>query len=91
MPVYTYRCQNCGVQFEKFQKFNDLTLTGCPECRKGKVTRLLQSPNIIFKGSGWYATDQRPTEGHSPSNEHPTAKPDSQPTKTEKKSIPSHD
>ena len=91
MPVYTYRCQNCGVQFEKTQKFNDLPLARCPECRRGKVTRLLQTPNIVFKGSGWYATDQRLAEGGSPSNEPPTAKPDGQPTKTEKKSTQSHD
>jgi putative FmdB family regulatory protein len=59
MPVYTYRCDNCGVQFEKSQKFTDKPLTRCPECRKAKVRRIVQPSAIVFKGSGWYATDSR--------------------------------
>jgi putative FmdB family regulatory protein len=59
MPLYTYRCENCGVQFEKSQGFNDKPLTRCPECRKGKVRRIVQPAAIVFKGSGWYATDSR--------------------------------
>jgi len=59
MPVYTYRCENCGVQFEKSQKFTDKPLTRCPECRKGKVRRIVQPSAIVFKGTGWYATDSR--------------------------------
>jgi len=59
MPVYTYRCDTCGVQFEKTQKFTDKPLTRCPECRKGKVRRIVQPSAIVFKGSGWYATDSR--------------------------------
>lgn len=59
MPVYTYRCESCGVQFEKTQKFTDKPLTRCPECRKGKVRRIVQPSAIVFKGSGWYATDSR--------------------------------
>jgi putative FmdB family regulatory protein len=59
MPTYTYQCQTCGVQFDKFQKFDDKPLTRCPECRKGKVRRVLQPAAIVFKGSGWYKTDHR--------------------------------
>ena len=77
MPVYTYRCQNCGVQFEKTQKFNAKPLTHCPECRTGKVKRLLQRTAIIFKGSGWYVSDQSKSAPN---------KSDSQPTKIEKQS-----
>jgi predicted nucleic acid-binding Zn ribbon protein len=45
------------------QKFTDKPLTRCPECRKGSVRRLLQPPAIVFKGSGWYATDHRSASG----------------------------
>ena len=66
MPVYTYRCESCGVQFEKTQKFTDKPLTRCPECRKGKVRRIVQPSAIVFKGTGWYATDSRKSsERHS--------------------------
>jgi putative FmdB family regulatory protein len=68
MPVYAYRCENCGVQFEKVQKFTDKALTRCPECRKGTVRRVVQPSAIVFKGSGWYATDSRKsTERHASS------------------------
>jgi putative FmdB family regulatory protein len=65
MPMYAYRCQSCGVQFDKQQKFTDRPLTRCPECRKGTVKRLLQPSAIVFKGSGWYATDHRSASGQS--------------------------
>jgi putative FmdB family regulatory protein len=65
MPVYAYRCQNCGVQFERTQKFADKPLTRCPECRTGTVHRVLQPPAIVFKGSGWYSTDHRSPSGQS--------------------------
>jgi putative FmdB family regulatory protein len=65
MPVYAYRCQSCGIQFERQQKFEDKPLTRCPECRKGTVRRILQPPSIVFKGSGWYATDHRSPSGQS--------------------------
>jgi putative FmdB family regulatory protein len=59
MPTYAYQCQSCGVQFDKVQKFTDKPLTRCPECRKGRVHRVVQPAAIVFKGSGWYATDSR--------------------------------
>ena len=67
MPVYTYRCKSCGVQFEKTQKFDDQPLTRCPECHTGRVRRLVQASSIIFKGTGWYATDHRSVSGQPPS------------------------
>jgi putative FmdB family regulatory protein len=63
MPTYAYQCQSCGVQFEKVQKFTDKPLTRCPECRKGHVHRVVQPAAIVFKGSGWYATDSRSPSG----------------------------
>jgi len=59
MPLYTYQCDNCGVQFEKSQKFSDKPIKRCPECNKSTARRLIQPPGIIFKGSGWYKTDSR--------------------------------
>jgi putative FmdB family regulatory protein len=65
MPTYAYRCQNCGSEFEKVQKFADNPVRKCPVCGKGPVRRLLQPAAIVFKGSGWYATDHRSTSGLS--------------------------
>ena len=56
MPLYEYRCNNCGETFEVMQKFSDPPLTMHQECG-GKVERLLSPPALQFKGSGWYVTD----------------------------------
>ncbi len=56
MPLYEYRCMNCGETFEIIQKFNQPLLEKCPKCG-GKLTKLLSPPMIQFKGSGWYVTD----------------------------------
>ena len=63
MPVYTYRCENCGIQFEKHQSFNDEPLKTCPECRKKSLKKVITPTKIIFKGSGFYATDHRSASG----------------------------
>jgi len=56
MPLYEYQCQACGHRFEKIQKFSDPPETVCPVCG-GTVEKLLSSPAIQFKGTGWYITD----------------------------------
>jgi putative FmdB family regulatory protein len=57
MPLYEYECENeGGKRFEVIQKFSDATLTTCPDCG-GPVRRLISSPAIQFKGTGWYITD----------------------------------
>lgn len=59
MPTYEYECQYCSHAFEAFQKITDKHLEKCPKCGK-KVKRLISSGlGIIFKGSGFYATDYR--------------------------------
>jgi len=63
MPVYTYRCDSCGVQFERHQSFNDVPLKTCPECRKKSLKKVITPTRIIFKGSGFYATDHRSPSG----------------------------
>lgn len=60
MPTYDYECRKCGHRFEKFQGINDPVLKTCPECRSRKLKRLIGTgAGIIFKGSGFYATDYR--------------------------------
>jgi len=56
MPIYEYKCSECGYEFEEIQKFNDLPITVCPKCG-GKVYKKLSAPAFKFKGSGWYVTD----------------------------------
>src|SRR5262249_30251914 len=56
MPLYEYRCDVCGHTFEKIQKFSDPLVDACPRCG-GAVHKLMSSPAIQFKGSGWYITD----------------------------------
>ncbi|MEJ5197784.1 MAG: FmdB family zinc ribbon protein [Anaerolineae bacterium] len=58
MPIYEYECEQCGVRFEKTQRFTDPVLTVCPECN-GHVHRVMQPVGIIFKGSGFYVTDNK--------------------------------
>ena len=65
MPIYTYRCTNCGVQFEQQQKFEDQPLTRCPECSKKTLRKIYRPVGIVFKGSGFYATDHRSPSGQS--------------------------
>ncbi len=66
MPLYTYRCDNCGVQFDQRQHFTDATLTRCPECGEETLHKLYQPVGIVFKGSGFYATDHRSPSGQAP-------------------------
>src|SRR5262245_56050428 len=57
MPLYEYECGACGHRFEIIQKFSDGPPEACPNCGKGPLQRLLSSPAIQFKGTGWYVTD----------------------------------
>ncbi len=56
MPLYEYQCDACGHRFEKIQKFSDPLVDTCPKCG-GAVHKLMSSPAIQFKGSGFYITD----------------------------------
>jgi len=58
MPTYEYKCESCGICFERIQHFKDEPLKECPECG-GPVHRVMQPVGIIFKGSGFYITDNR--------------------------------
>jgi putative FmdB family regulatory protein len=56
MPLYEYQCDACAHRFERIQKFSDPLVDVCPKCG-GVVRKLLSSPAIQFKGSGFYITD----------------------------------
>lgn len=59
MPTYEYECTSCGNAFEVFQNISDKRLEKCPKCGQ-KVKRLIgKGSGIIFKGTGFYATDYR--------------------------------
>lgn len=65
MPIYTYRCENCGVQFDREQSYSDEPLKICPECRKKSLKKVISPVGVIFKGSGFYSTDYKSPSGSS--------------------------
>ncbi len=91
MPIYGYKCTQCGHEFEVQQKFSDEPLQVCPKCQ-GKLNKVFYPAGVIFKGSGFYTTDYKgsgksgETNGSSPSSDgtpggksepKPESKPDS--------------
>ncbi|MBZ2183274.1 MAG: zinc ribbon domain-containing protein [Bryobacter sp.] len=83
MPIYEYRCLECGKTFESIQKFSDepyavcgqAPSANCPHQGQGKVERLLGSPAFQFKGSGFYITDYTKSGGGSKTKGDSGAKP----------------
>lgn len=63
MPVYAYKCGDCGHEFDQYQKFTDDALTICPVCKHISLHKVYQPVGIVFKGKGFYATDNRSTKG----------------------------
>lgn len=57
MPIYEYRCSECGFQKEYLQKISDPVLSDCPACKKASLGKMLSAAGFQLKGSGWYATD----------------------------------
>jgi putative FmdB family regulatory protein len=66
MPIYEYRCQECGKTSELLQRMSDPPMAACPLCG-GPVKKLISSPAVQFKGSGWYVTDYGSKKGDSAS------------------------
>lgn len=58
MPTYQYRCTSCATELEVVQKFTDEPLAECPECA-GNLRKVYNAVGVVFKGSGFYATDNR--------------------------------
>jgi putative FmdB family regulatory protein len=77
MPIYEYRCQSCGREFEEWQKITESPVEICQTCG-GKTSRLISSSSFILKGTGWYVTDYARKDGssspsHSPSKKGPSS------------------
>jgi len=93
MPTYTYQCENCGIRFDQYQKFSEAALKVCPECGETALRKVYQPVGIVFKGKGFYATDNRSPSGQSYSAEKDEgSKSDPEPKsvkKTETKPTPS--
>lgn len=84
MPTYTYQCEKCGIRFDQYQKFTDDPLVICAECGEPALRKVFQPVGIVFKGKGFYATDNRSPSGQT----HHTEKDDSDKKETEPKPKP---
>ncbi len=71
MPIYAYRCDDCGFAKDVLQKISDSPITLCPSCGKESFKKQLTAPGFQLKGTGWYATDFRGS-GSAPSTALPT-------------------
>ena len=100
MPTYDYECRECSYRFEAVQSFQDKPLKKCPQCGRMKLARLISAGvGIIFKGSGFYVTDNRaksPTSSSAPvksekqeSSASPASKSESSSSSGETKAAPS--
>ncbi|MBC3920563.1 zinc ribbon domain-containing protein [Undibacterium sp. CY18W] len=63
MPIYAYRCQECGFAKDVLQKISDEPLSVCPTCGKSSFTKQVTAAGFQLKGSGWYVTDFRGGSG----------------------------
>lgn len=86
MPTYTYQCENCGIRFDQFQKFTDDSLVVCPECGEPALRKVYQPVGIVFKGKGFYATDNRSPSGQSYSSDKEESTKKDTETKSDSKS-----
>ncbi len=57
MPIYVFRCEDCGEKFDRLQKLSDPDPETCPNCGKHRVRRQVTAPAFRLAGSGWYETD----------------------------------
>lgn len=87
MPLYEYRCRKCGATIERIQKFSDPPLEVCEACG-GELERLVSSPAIQFKGSGWYVTDYARKSSGGESAGPPSTSPSSTKSETKKEPAP---
>ena len=84
MPIYEYRCNDCGHELEALQKIADAPLTDCPECDQSSLKKLISAVGFRLAGSGWYETDFK--TGEKKKNLAGDAKEKSDGTKTADKS-----
>ena len=80
MPIYEYKCQQCGAHIEKRQSVSDEPLTTCEKCH-GKLEKQWSLSGFQFKGAGWYVTDyagkkgEKTSSGESTTSSEPASKP----------------
>ena len=84
MPIYQYYCPKCNLKFELKQSFSDDSMVACPKCQNG-AQRCISAVPVIFKGSGFYVTDNRKSNPDSTGSE---TKVDKKEDKKEDKSAP---
>jgi putative FmdB family regulatory protein len=89
MPLYEYECDACHHRFERIQKFSDPLVDKCPNCGNGPVKKLVSSPAIQFKGSGWYITDYARKSSTDPGSKSTTSDTSSTTTSPSSSSTPS--
>jgi putative FmdB family regulatory protein len=91
MPIYAYRCDECGFAKDVLQKMSDPVLTVCPSCGKSSFKKQVTAAGFQLKGSGWYVTDFRggnaPATGTAPATDSgdskaPSAAPAAAPAST---------
>ncbi len=79
MPIYEYRCSDCGYQNEYLQKVSEPPMKMCPTCGKEAFTKLLSAVGFQLKGSGWYATDFKGGGSQKPAEKKADPKPEAAP------------
>lgn len=57
MPIYEYKCNNCGHEYDLLQKMGEPPIVECEKCHKNSAQRLVSAPGFQLKGTGWYETD----------------------------------
>jgi len=73
MPIYEYECGSCHFRFDRKQRFDEEPVAMCPKCR-GKARRVIHSVPVIFKGGGFYITDNRKGGGGESGKKDKTGK-----------------
>lgn len=76
MPIYAYRCEECGFAKDVLQKISDAPLTDCPSCGKASFKKQVTAAGFQLKGSGWYVTDFRGGSGGSAGTSAPAVSTD---------------
>jgi putative FmdB family regulatory protein len=74
MPIYEYRCDACGHEFDELQKLADAPLTDCPSCGKPALIKKVSAAGFQLKGTGWYATDFKSKKKDAPAEAKSEAK-----------------
>jgi len=80
MPIYEYRCGDCGFQKEFLRRMSDEPLVDCPECGKRTFNKMVTAAGFQLKGTGWYATDFKTNRSQPAKDQKEGA--DSKPTET---------